>query len=57
MNQDLSNAEVELQLDPDVTQEVLQVKTSRRITGGTEASAEAGIDDPFEVDLGVRLAN
>jgi hypothetical protein len=57
MNQDLSNAEVELQLDPDVTQEVLQVKTSRRITGGTEASAEAGIDDPFEVDLGVGLAN
>jgi hypothetical protein len=36
---------------------MLQVKNSQRITGGTEASAEAGIEDAFDVDLGTGLAD
>ena len=52
MNKDLSNDGVRLQLDPDITQEMQQVKTSQRITGGTEGSGERRIEDEFEVDLG-----
>ena len=52
MNKDLSSDGVELQLDPDMTQEMQQVKTSQRITGGTEGSGERRIEDEFEVDLG-----
>ena len=57
MNKDLSSDGVELQLDPDMTQEMQQVKTSQRITGGTEASGERRIEDEFEVDLGQGLVN
>ena len=57
MNKDLSNDGVRLQLDPDITQEMQQVKTSQRITGGTEGSGERRIEDEFEVDLGQGLVN
>ena len=57
MNKDLSNDGAQLQLDPDVTREMQQVKTSQRITGGTEGSGERRIEDEFEVDLGQGLVN
>ena len=57
MNKDLSNDGVRLHLGPDITQETQQVKTSQRITGGTEGSGERRIEDQFEVDLGQGLVN
>ena len=57
MNKDLSNDGVRLQLDPDITQEMQQVKTSQRITGGTEGSGERRIEDEFEVGLGQGLVD